>query len=299
MAYHVPVLLHESIKGLNINPNGTYLDLTFGGGGHAREIIKHLSPKGRLIAFDQDEEAFANTIDDSRFMLIRSNFKFFQNFLKYYKIQKVDGILADLGVSSRHLDSPQRGFSFRFNGPLDMRMNQQAILTAEKIINDYDEAMLRNVLALYGELKNARKVASTIINQRIKNRISTIEQLSNLVEPLFPNQQRNKMLAKLFQALRIEVNGEMEALKKMFLQTENVLSTNGRIVVISYHSLEDRIAKNFLRTGNIQGEKQTDFYGNIISNFEQVNRKVIIPTNEEIDRNPRARSAKLRIGRKI
>lgn len=298
MAYHVPVLLHESIKGLNINPNGTYLDLTFGGGGHAREIIKHLSPKGRLIAFDQDEEAFANTIDDNRFMLIRSNFKFFQNFLKYYKIQTVDGILADLGVSSRHLDSPQRGFSFRFNGPLDMRMNQQAILTAEKIINDYDETMLRNVLALYGELKNARKVASTIVNQRIKNRISTIEQLSSLVEPLFPNQQRNKMLAKLFQALRIEVNGEMEALKKMFLQTENVLSTDGRIVVISYHSLEDRIAKNFLRTGNFQGEKQTDFYGNIISNFEQVNRKVIVPTNEEIERNPRARSAKLRIGRK-
>ncbi|MFO8022816.1 MAG: 16S rRNA (cytosine(1402)-N(4))-methyltransferase RsmH [Perlabentimonas sp.] len=298
MAYHVPVLLHESIKGLNINPNGTYLDLTFGGGGHAREIIKHLSPKGRLIAFDQDEEAFANTIDDSRFMLIRSNFKFFQNFLKYYKIQTVDGILADLGVSSRHLDSPQRGFSFRFNGPLDMRMNQQAILTAEKIINDYDETMLRNVLALYGELKNARKVASTIVNQRNQSRISTIEQLSSMVEPLFPNQQRNKMLAKLFQALRIEVNGEMEALKKMFLQTENVLSTDGRIVVISYHSLEDRIAKNFLRTGNFQGEKQTDFYGNIISNFEQVNRKVIVPTNEEIERNPRARSAKLRIGRK-
>ncbi|MFP4555923.1 MAG: 16S rRNA (cytosine(1402)-N(4))-methyltransferase RsmH [Bacteroidales bacterium] len=298
MAYHVPVLLHESIQGLSINPDGTYLDLTFGGGGHSREIIKYLSPKGRLIAFDQDEEAFANTINDDRFLLIRSNFKFFQNFLKYYKIQSVDGILADLGVSSRHLDSPQRGFSFRFNGPLDMRMNQQAILTAEKVINDYDETLLRNVLSLYGELKNARKVASTIVKHRNQGRINSIEKLSGIVEPLFPNQQRNKMMAKLFQALRIEVNGEMDALKKMLLQTEKVLKTNGRLVVISYHSLEDRIVKNFLRTGNFQGEKESDFYGNIISKFEQINRKVIVPTDVEVERNPRARSAKLRVGRK-
>ncbi|PKP36303.1 MAG: 16S rRNA (cytosine(1402)-N(4))-methyltransferase [Bacteroidetes bacterium HGW-Bacteroidetes-15] len=298
MAYHVPVLLHESIEGLNIQPNGTYLDLTFGGGGHSREIIKHLSPKGRLIAFDQDRDAFANTIDDSRFLLIHSNFKYFRNFVRYHKINKIDGILADLGVSSFHFDSPERGFSFRFEGPLDMRMNRDAILTAQHVVNNYDLKVLTDLLSLYGELPNAYKIAFTIVKQREQAQITTVERLAEIVNPLFPNQIRNKMMAKLFQAIRIEVNREMEALKQMLSQANKTLTTDGRLVIISYHSLEDRMVKNFIKTGNFLGEKETDFYGNVHSDFEQINRKVIVPSEKEIDENPRARSAKLRIGRK-
>lgn len=298
MAYHIPVLLHESIEGLNISPNGTYLDLTFGGGGHSREILKHLSPKGRLIAFDQDEEAFANAIDDSRFMLIRSNFRYFRNFLKYHKIHQVDGILADLGVSSKHFDSPDRGFSFRFEGPLDMRMNRNAALTAEVIVNTYDERILAKILSLYGELTNANRLAKTIVKERSCGAITTVEQLAELVSPMFPPQQKNKMLAKVFQAFRIEVNREMETLRQMLLQVDKALTTNGRLVVIAYHSLEDRLVKNFIRSGNLEGEVEKDFYGNVITTFEQVNRKVIIPSDEELLRNPRSRSAKLRIARK-
>ncbi|MDD4383844.1 MAG: 16S rRNA (cytosine(1402)-N(4))-methyltransferase RsmH [Bacteroidales bacterium] len=298
MAYHVPVLLHESVEGLNINPDGTYLDMTFGGGGHSREIINHLSAKGRLIAFDQDKEAFANAIDDSRFMLIHSNFKFFRNFLRYYKIKQVDGILADLGVSSRHFDSPERGFSFRFEGPLDMRMNRDASLSAIQVVNKYDERLLTEILTLYGELPNARKIANKIIRHREQEQIDTVEGLAEVVGTLFPPQVKNKMLAMVFQAIRIEVNSEMEALKQMLLQAEKTLQSKGRLVVLSYHSLEDRLVKNFVRTGNFKGDKQTDFYGNVTSPFNQINRKVIVPSEKEIEENPRARSAKLRIAEK-
>lgn len=298
MAYHVPVLLHESVEGLNINPDGTYLDMTFGGGGHSREIINHLSAKGRLIAFDQDKEAFANAIDDSRFMLIHSNFKFFRNFLRYYKIEQVDGILADLGVSSRHFDSPERGFSFRFEGPLDMRMNRDASLSAIQVVNKYDERLLTEILTLYGELPNARKIANKIIRHREQEQIDTVEGLAEVVGTLFPPQVKNKMLAMVFQAIRIEVNSEMEALKQMLLQAEKTLQSKGRLVVLSYHSLEDRLVKNFVRTGNFKGDKQTDFYGNVTSPFNQINRKVIVPSEKEIEENPRARSAKLRIAEK-
>lgn len=299
MAYHVPVLLHESVEGLNIQPNGTYLDLTFGGGGHSREILNRLSPKGRLIAFDQDSEALKNNIEDSRFLLIHSNFRYFRNFLKYHKVVSVNGVLADLGISSRHIDSPERGFSFRFEGLLDMRMNRSAVLTASHIVNTYEVKMLTNVLSLYGELPNAYKIATLIDKQRSKEPITTVEKLVELVSPLFPSQVKNKMLAKVFQALRIEVNREMEALRIMLMQMGKTLSTDGRLVVISYHSLEDRMVKNFLRTGNVEGDKETDFYGNVIADFEQVNRKVIVPSDKEIEQNPRARSAKLRIGRKL
>lgn len=295
MAYHIPVLLNESIEGLSINPNGTYLDVTFGGGGHSREIIKHLSPKGRLIAFDQDKDALANAIDDKRFTLIHSNFKFFRNFLKYLKIEGVDGILADLGVSSKHFDSPERGFSYRFDGPLDMRMNRNAPLSAELVINTYDEKELSNIFSIYGELSNARRITKVVVNERNVSPIKTIEALTELISPLFPAQQRNKMLAQLFQAIRIEVNGELEALKQLLIQSERTLLPQGRLVVISYHSLEDRLVKNFIRTGNFTGDKEADFYGNVESPFIQVNRKVIAPKEEELEANPRSRSAKLRI----
>ncbi|MDD2197514.1 MAG: 16S rRNA (cytosine(1402)-N(4))-methyltransferase RsmH [Bacteroidales bacterium] len=298
MEYHIPVLLHESVEGLNINPDGTYLDMTFGGGGHSREIIKHLSVKGRLFAFDHDEEAFANAIDDSRFTLIRSNFRFFRNFLKYHKIEQVDGILADLGVSSKHFDSPERGFSFRFEGPLDMRMNRDASLSAIEVVNNYDEKLLTSVLSLYGELPNARKISKTIISQRESKKIVTVEGLAEVVSPLSPPHLRNKMLAKVFQAIRIEVNSEMEALKQMLIQTEKTLQSGGRLVVLSYHSLEDRLVKNFIRAGNFKGNKETDFYGNVVGPFNPINRRVMVPTDKEIEENPRARSAKLRIAEK-
>ena len=299
MQYHVPVLLNESIEGLNIQPDGTYLDLTFGGGGHSRELLKHLSKKGKLFAFDQDEDAFKNSINDQRFTLIRSNFRFFRNFLKYYKVKEVQGILADLGVSSHHFDSPERGFSTRFNGPLDMRMNRSAKLSAEEIINGYEKQKLFEILSLYGELPNANRVAGFICAAREQKLIKTSEELTKVVAAAFPSQTMNKMLAKVFQAVRIEVNHEMEALKQMLIQTEKVLTTNGRLVVISYHSLEDRLVKNFLKTGNIEGNRDTDFYGNVKTSFEQVNKKVIVPSEDEIIKNTRSRSAKLRIGKKL
>jgi len=298
MAYHVPVLLRESIEGLNILPNGTYLDLTFGGGGHSHEVIKHLSKKGRLIAFDQDKAAFANAIDDKRFMLIHSNFKYFKNFLRYHKIGKVDGILADLGVSSMHFDNPERGFSFRFEGPLDMRMNQNAKLSAKEVVNTYSEKELAQLLSIYGEVSNAYKIARTIVKHRGNEPIVTVENLVEILSPMFPTQQTNKQLAKIFQAVRIEVNQEMETLKEMLKNTTATLNPNGRLVVISYHSLEDRMVKNFIRSGNFKGEIKSEFYGNVESDFEQINRKVIVPTEKEIEENPRSRSAKLRIAQK-
>lgn len=299
MLYHVPVLLNESIEGLNIKPDGTYLDMTFGGGGHSREILKNLSAKGRLIAFDQDEDAFRNAIDDKRFMLIRSNFRFFRNFLKYHKVKSVDGILADLGVSSHHFDSPERGFSTRFKGPLDMRMNRSAKLTAADVVNTYDQQKLFEIFALYGELPGANKLAGMVCKERTYGWITTADALVEIVSPAFPPAVRNKMLAMIFQAIRIEVNREMEALKQMLVNAEKSLSSEGRLVVISYHSLEDRLVKNFIRTGNFEGKRVSDVYGNTNSTFEQVNRKVIVPTAEELESNPRSRSAKLRIGEKL
>lgn len=298
MVYHVPVLLHESIEGLDIKPNGTYLDLTFGGGGHSAEILKHLK-KGKLIAFDQDEEALANAIDDKRFTLIRSNFRFFRNFLRYHNISSVDGILADLGVSSHHFDSPERGFSFRFEGPLDMRMNQRAKVSAKIVVNTYSVEDLSKVFSLYGELPNAKRVAYAISNSRQDNQIETVEQLADLLKPMFPSATQNKMLAQVFQAIRIEVNHEMEALRQMLQNAFKCLTRDGRLVVISYHSLEDRLVKNFFKSGNFEGDVAKDFYGNTSSPFEQINRKVIIPSEEELKINSRARSAKLRIGRKL
>jgi len=298
MAYHVPVLLHESIEGLDIKPNGTYVDLTFGGGGHSAEILKHLK-KGKLYAFDQDEEALKNAIDDKRFTLIRSNFKYFRNFLRYHGVTEVDGILADLGVSSHHFDSPERGFSFRFEGPLDMRMNQRSKISAKVVVNTYSADELGNVLSLYGELPNARRIVITICKQREQRQIETVEQLAELLKPMFPANAQNKMLAQVFQAIRIEVNREMEVLKGMLLAATKSLKKDGRLVVISYHSLEDRLVKNYMRSGNFEGDVEKDFYGNVSSPYEQLNRKVIVPSDEEIKINSRARSAKLRIGKKL
>jgi len=298
MAYHVPVLLRESIDGLDIKPNGIYVDLTFGGGGHSTEILKHLK-KGKLYAFDQDEEALKNAIDDKRFTLICSNFKYFRNFLRYHGVVEVDGILADLGVSSHHFDSPERGFSFRFEGPLDMRMNQRSKISAKVVVNTYSADELSNVLSLYGELPNARRIATTICKQREQKQIETVEQLAELLKPMFPLNAQNKMLAQVFQAIRIEVNREMEVLKGMLLAATKSLKKEGRLVVISYHSLEDRLVKNYMRSGNFEGDVVKDFYGNVSSPYEQINRKVIIPSDEEIKINSRARSAKLRIGKKL
>lgn len=298
MAYHVPVLLHESITGLDIKPNGIYVDLTFGGGGHSAEILKHLK-KGKLYAFDQDEEALKNAIDDKRFTLIRSNFRFFRNFLRYHGIKEVDGILADLGVSSHHFDSPERGFSFRFEGPLDMRMNQKQKVSAKHVVNTYSPEDLTKIFTLYGELPNAKRLANAICKSREEKSINTVEQLAELLKPMFPHATQNKMLAQVFQAIRIEVNNEMRVLEQMLTNATKSLKKDGRLVVIAYHSLEDRMVKNYMRTGNFEGDVEKDFYGNVSSSYEQINRKVIVPSEEENKRNSRARSAKLRIGRKL
>lgn len=296
MAYHIPVLLSESIEGLNISPNGVYVDLTFGGGGHSRAILDRLGSKGRLFAFDQDEEAFRNAIDDKRFTLIRGNFRYFRNFLLYHKVDHVDGILADLGVSSHHFDSPERGFSYRFEGPLDMRMNQNARLTAYKVVNSYDLDNLTRILKLYGEVQGANRFAFAIAKERSAKPIDTVEQLAQILMPLVPAKIQSKVLSQIFQAIRIEVNGEMEALKAMLGSSIKCLVSGGRLVVISYHSLEDRMVKNFFRYGNTDGVEIKDMQGNRNVPFEQVNRKVIVPSEEECRANTRARSAKLRIG---
>lgn len=298
MAYHVPVLLRESIDGLDIKPNGVYVDLTFGGGGHSTEILKHLS-NGKLFAFDQDEEALANAIDDKRFTLIRGNFRFFRNFLRYHGIREVDGILADLGVSSHHFDSPERGFSFRFEGPLDMRMNQKSKKSAKHVVNEYAADDLARVFTLYGELQNAKRLANAICQSRSGKQIETVEQLYELLKPMFPFNQQNKMLAQVFQAIRIEVNQEMFVLEQMLINATKCLKKDGRLVIIAYHSLEDRLVKNYMRSGNFEGDVEKDFYGNVSSPYELVNRKVIVPSDEEIKINSRARSAKLRIGKKV
>ena len=289
LTYHVPVLLKESVDGMNICPNGTYVDVTFGGGGHSREILSRLEKDGRLLGFDQDEDAERNIVDDPRFIFVRSNFRYLHNFLRYHNIEKVDAILADLGVSSHHFDDSERGFSFRFDGALDMRMNKRAGLTAADVVNTYAEERLADIFYLYGELKNSRKLASVIVKAR---------EFLEIIKPLFGREREKKELAKVFQALRIEVNQEMEALKEMLTAATEALKPGGRLVVITYHSLEDRMVKNIMKTGNVEGKTTQDFFGNLQTPFKLVNNKVIVPDEEEIERNPRSRSAKLRIAEK-
>lgn len=293
--YHVPVLLNESIEALDINPDGIYVDVTFGGGGHSRAILEKLSTRGHLFSFDQDLDAMKNAFQDDRFTFVRSNFMYLKNFLKYYGVEKIDGLLADLGVSSHHFDDEERGFSFRFNAPLDMRMNKSTSVSASDVLNTYPESKLTNIFSLYGELSNAKKIAHTIVQKRNNNPIIDTNQLLDIVKPYFMREREKKDLAKLFQALRIEVNNEMQVLRKMLNQTAEVMNSNGKLVVITYHSLEDRIVKNFIKSGNCEGDIQKDFYGNIISPFKALNNKVITPSEIEMNANPRSRSAKMRV----
>ena len=296
--YHIPVLLTQSVDGLITRPDGTYVDVTFGGGGHSREILRRLSPDGRLLGFDQDEDAERNIVDDQRFTFVRSNFRYLHNFLRYYHVDKVDGILADLGVSSHHFDDSERGFSFRFDGALDMRMNKRAGMTAADIVNTYDEERLADVFYLFGELKNSRKLAAALARARASQPIGTISQFLDVVKPLFGREREKKELAKVFQALRIEVNHEMDALKEMLAAATQALRPGGRLVVITYHSLEDRMVKNLMKTGNVEGKEDKDFFGRVNTPFRLVNNKVIVPDEAEVERNPRSRSAKLRIAEK-
>ena len=295
--YHVPVLLEESVSGLNIDPDGVYLDLTFGGGGHSREILKRLKD-GCLIGFDQDSDALANVPDDSRFIFVNHNFRYLRNFLRYCGYDEADGILADLGVSSHEFDEAGRGFSFRFDAELDMRMNQRSRLKATDILNTYSEENLIRIFRNYGEVDNVRRLVDLIVNARTGKMITRSKEFLQVIAPCVPKQKEKKYLAQVYQALRIEVNGELEALEDMLKEAERALRPGGRLVVITYHSLEDRIVKNFLKSGNFEGKVEKDFYGHVKRNFELVNRKVIVPSEEEIERNPRARSAKLRIAEK-
>ena len=296
MEYHNPVLLHESIDALAIKEGGVYVDVTFGGGGHSREILNRLGATGKLIAFDQDLDAKRNTIGDNRFVLIEENFRYIGRFLKFYGVKKVDGILADLGVSSHQFDEAERGFSIRFDGELDMRMNQSSKTSAKKIINTYSEEMLANILFVYGELRNARAIAHTIVEARIDDVIETSFQLRKLLQKHLPKAKEHKILAQIFQAIRIEVNEELEVLKEFLIQTPNLLNPEGRLSVISYHSLEDRLVKRFIRTGLFEGEPEKDFFGNIDVPLMKLG-KLIIPNQEEVRKNNRARSAKLRVAK--
>ena len=299
MVYHTPALLNESVDGLNIRPDGVYVDVTFGGGGHSREILKRLGKRGRLIAFDQDRDAVKNAPDDPRFIFVRSNFRFLRNFLRYYNVDAVDGLLADLGVSFHHFDDPGRGFSFWFEGALDMRMNRDAGMTAADILNEYPEERLSDLLYRNGELRNARGIAKAVVLFRQDREINTTDDLLSILEPFTRRDREKKVLAQAFQALRIEVNGEMNALTEMLEQALLSLKPGGRLSVISYHSLEDRLVKNFFRTGNFEGELVKDFYGNVETPFTLINRKVIVPSEEEQRSNPRSRSAKLRVAEKL
>ena len=297
--YHIPVLLNESIEGMNLHPGGIYVDVTFGGGGHSKEILRQGDESIRLFSFDQDEDAERNIVNDERFTFVRSNFRYLYNFLRYHGVEQVDAVLADLGVSSHHLDEAERGFSFRFDGQLDMRMNKRAGMTAAEVVNTYPEERLADIFYLYGELKNSRKLASSIVKARANKQIVTIGDFLEIVKPMFGREREKKELAKVFQALRIEVNQEMEALKEMLLAATEALKPGGRLVVITYHSLEDRIVKNMMKTGNIEGRVEQDFYGRVQTPYRLVNSKVIVATEEEVNRNPRSRSAKLRIAEKI
>ncbi len=296
--YHSPVLLHESLEELNIDPAGIYVDVTFGGGGHSREILKRLNESGKLFAFDQDPDAVRNAPNDSRFTLIRENFRTLKDSLFKAGITSVDGILADLGVSSHQFDTAERGFSIRFEGPLDMRMNPEQSLSAATVINTYEANELRNILRLYGEVENAGAVVKRILDARTSESIETVEQLKAVLIPLARRGKENQYLAKVFQALRIEVNNELEALQEMLIQAAVVLKESGRLVVISYHSLEDRLVKNYFRSGSFEGEQEKDFYGNLIRPLEPLSMKAILPNENEIEMNSRARSAKMRVATK-
>ena len=304
--YHIPVLLNESIDGLNIQPGGIYLDVTMGGGGHSHEILKRLDANAHLYSFDQDADAEANLkqnhgddlLNDERFTFVRSNFRYLKNWMRYHGVEQIDGLLADLGVSSHHFDDESRGFSFRFESPLDMRMNKRSSKTAADIVNNYAEEALADIFYLYGELKNSRKIASLLVKARQEKKIETTGDFIAVVEPLFKREREKKDLAKLFQALRIEVNGEMSALKELLTSVVDILKPGGRLSVITYHSLEDRIVKNIMKAGNIEGKIEQDFFGRINTPFKLINNKVIVPTDEEQEQNPRSRSAKLRLAEK-
>jgi len=298
MRYHSPVLLSECIEGLNLKPNGIYVDVTFGGGGHSKEIMKYLE-QGKLFAFDQDCDAHRNNLNQDRFKLIDANFRFLKNFLRLEGVRKVDGILADLGVSSHQFDVAERGFSTRFEGDLDMRMNPNSDLTAKEVVNNYSQKNLANVLYKYGELKNSRRIANDIINARSISEINTTKDLIAVISEIVAEKHRNQFLARVFQAIRIEVNDEVAALEEMLLSAVEILKPGGRLVVISYHSLEDRLIKNLMKKGNLEGKMAKDFYGNPIKDLIEVNRKVIVASSEEIADNSRARSAKLRVAEKI
>ena len=315
--YHIPVLLKESVDGLEIKPDGVYVDVTFGGGGHSREILRRLGAEGHLYSFDQDEDAERNIVSDERFTFVRSNFRYLKNWMRYYGIEEIDGLLADLGVSSHHFDDETRGFSFRFDAPLDMRMNKRSGKTAADIVNNYSEEQLSDIFYIYGELKNARRIASAIVKARAEKRIETTSDLlqssmingqwsmvndqSSMVngQSSMVNGQWKKDAAKLFQALRIEVNHEMDALKEMLNGARDLICEGGRLSVITYHSLEDRLVKNMMKAGNVEGKVKQDFFGRTESPFRQIGGKVIVPDEEEQARNPRSRSAKLRIGEKV
>ena len=299
MSYHNPVLLKESVDGLDIKGDEVLVDVTFGGGGHSKEILKRLGSKGKLFAFDQDKDAEGNELEDNRFELVKQNFRYLKNYLRFYDVKEVDGVLADLGVSSHQFDESSRGFSIRFEGPLDMSMNQGSDLTAAKIVNEYEEEELIRIFKAYGEINNARQLAEAIIYQRELGRITSTSELVEIIEKMVPGKVRNKFLAQVFQALRIEVNDELGALKDMLEQSYEVLKTGGRLSVITYHSLEDRLVKNFIKKGKFEGELEKDFYGNPKLKFKAINRKPILPTVEEIVNNNRARSAKLRVAEKI
>ena len=307
--YHVPVLLKESVDGLNIQSGGVYVDVTFGGGGHSSEILSRLDEQAHLYSFDQDADAEQNVmrsevgaerrfVDDPRFTFVRSNFRYLKNWMRYYGVESIDGLLADLGVSSHHFDDESRGFSFRFDAQLDMRMNKRAGKTAADIVNDYDEEALANLFYLYGEIKQSRRLAAAVVKARSQQRIATTQDLLGILEPIFKKEREKKDLAKVFQALRIEVNHEMDALKEMLKSATELLKPGGRLSVITYHSLEDRIVKNIMKTGNVEGKRIQDFYGRIETPFTLINNKVIVPSENEQQENPRSRSAKLRIAEK-
>lgn len=296
--YHVSVLLNESVDGLAIQPDGVYVDVTFGGGGHSREILRRLGDGGRLFGFDQDADAEQNIVNDDRFTFVRSNFRYISNWMRYYGVEQIDGLIADLGVSSHHFDDETRGFSFRFDAPLDMRMNKRAGVTATDVLNDYSEEQLADIFYIYGELKNARRIAAAVVKSRSRQRIETTGQLLDLTNGLFAPMTEKKEVTKLFQALRIEVNHEMEALKEMLADACRLLRSGGRLSIITYHSLEDRIVKNMMRSGNAEGKVEQDFFGRAKTPLHIINNKVITPSDEELQANPRSRSAKLRIAEK-
>lgn len=299
MSYHNPVMLHESVDGLDIKKDGIYVDVTYGGGGHSKEILKRLGEKGRLIAFDQDADVEGNVVKDERLVMVPQNFRYLKNYLKMYGIPQIDGLLADLGVSSHQFDVGERGFSIRFDGPLDMRMSKSNLVTAAKVVNEYSEEDLVRLFREYGEINNAKKLVFEIVSKRMGSKFKTTTDLIEVAEKLVPGKMKNKYLAQVFQALRIEVNSELEVLKDLLVQSKEVLKPSGRLVVITYHSLEDRLVKNFLKKGSFSGELEKDFFGNQLVDFKLITRKPVTPSNEELKLNNRARSAKLRIAEKV